>query len=259
LLFRHPYISESVLQGHYSDTGSGHWDRKAEERSDFNLALKAIKREMTTGKALDIGCHRGDFLALLPPGFQRFGLEASKEAAAHARRRGIEVQEGFTAELSKMDHRFDLITLFNIVEHLQHPLEALAAVKKLLAGGGIVIITTGNTDAFPWRLLPTAHWYLLPEHVSFFNRRWFEWAAARLDLTISQFKKFSYYRNRYKRRYVELLYFALYAIPKMTADRQRLHGIITALYPFSKSQLWTHPVKTKHWPDHALVVLKSVP
>jgi SAM-dependent methyltransferase len=124
------------------------------ERS-YDLAIENIKR-LTLGKrisVLDIGCSYGVFLKkALDQGWNAMGIEPSQNEAAFAR-------EIFKAEVSETiiegfesDQRWDVITLWDVFEHLPQPTEKLGIVKSLLADDGIVIIRVPNANGFIHRL-----------------------------------------------------------------------------------------------------------
>jgi SAM-dependent methyltransferase len=93
-------------------------------------------------RLLDVGCGTGDFLVLARDrGWQPTGIDVSERAASQARERGLEASTDWTALQSE---RFDVVTLWNVVEILHHPLAMLADVHRVLAPGGHVFLRTPN-------------------------------------------------------------------------------------------------------------------
>lgn len=110
---------------------------------------------------LDIGCSAGSFLSLLePPRFARqVGVDISGEQVAYAEthfgtpyRRFVHIPS--VAALDTVGGGFDCVTLIEVIEHLQpHEVEVLLArVGKLLAPGGLLVVTTPNYTSL-WPLL----------------------------------------------------------------------------------------------------------
>ena len=104
-------------------------------------------------RLLDVGCGTGDFLALARArGWQPTGIDLSARAAALARERGLDARTDWEG-LSAGD--FDAVTLWNVVEFLERPIETLRDVHRVLAPGGHVFIRTPNERfqlaAYHWR------------------------------------------------------------------------------------------------------------
>jgi SAM-dependent methyltransferase len=153
---------------------------------------------------------------------------------------------------------FDCITLFDVIEHLPSPLASLQKLALHLLPGGALLISTGNTDVVPWRLMRRHYWYYYTDHVSFFNPGWFDWAARRLDLSLERVKKFS--RNGGSiwgrwRQFAQCL--AFWTVQNTAKWPAVLVKLITAIYPFNRVGQWPEPPMANLWPDHILVVLKS--
>jgi len=110
-------------------------------------------RPAAGARLLDVGCGTGDFLALARArGWQPTGIDLSPRAAALARERGLDARTDWEG-LSAGD--FDAVTLWNVVEFLERPIETLRDVHRVLAPGGHVFIRTPNERfqlaAYHWR------------------------------------------------------------------------------------------------------------
>jgi len=67
---------------------------------------------------------------------------------------------------------FDAVVVFDVIEHLNEPVETLRALARLLRSGGIMLIETGDTDSPHFARTGKLDPYCgLVEHVGFFNRR----------------------------------------------------------------------------------------
>lgn len=125
------------------------------------------------GRILDIGCGRGDTLALLKSvGWNVYGLDIDAAAISIARKRGLtNVSLGTCQDLTKYpDNFFDIIRLYHVIEHLDEPGMSLRLIYKKLKKGGEVIIGTPNANSLVARLLGR-YWYNLdcPRHVYVFS------------------------------------------------------------------------------------------
>jgi len=108
--------------------------------------LDAIERLHRPGRILDVGCGTGLFLAVARRrGWQPFGIDACREALAHARAAfDLPVWEGEFADFVAEDGGFDVITGWDVIEHAREPLELLEAMRSRLAPGGLVALSTPN-------------------------------------------------------------------------------------------------------------------
>lgn len=99
------------------------------------------------GRALDVGCSTGAWLEVArQAGWDPVGVEIGDAFAQVARSRGLEVHTGTLA-----DHvptfepgSFDLVTFWDVLEHLPEPRVALEQAIGLLAPGGTVAMSVPN-------------------------------------------------------------------------------------------------------------------
>jgi len=125
-------------------------------------------------RLLDVGCSSGAFLhAAVKLGFRAEGVEPAPKAAATAQAAGLKVHQGLLQEAGYADGQFDAITLFEVIEHLQHPQELLKECRRILRPGGILLVGTGNAGSWSMAAMG-ARWEYLHiakhgGHVSFFN------------------------------------------------------------------------------------------
>ena len=142
---------------------------------------------------LDVGCFRGDFLAWLGGGWERFGIEPSPEGQRASQARGVTILGSNVTSFEPGKARFAVITLVDVVEHLPHPLDVLERLSLALVPGGSLLVFTGDTEAMTWRLAGRHYWYsLLPEHVVFLSSSWFRWAAPRLGCHIDTLRRLAH-------------------------------------------------------------------
>lgn len=103
-------------------------------------------------KLLDIGCSSGLFLdEARKAGYDVHGAELSPDTARFARSHFVlDVQTGDWRDGGFEDASFDVITLFDVIEHVPDPLGELQAIMRLLKPGGVLLQSTPNIDGlFP--------------------------------------------------------------------------------------------------------------
>lgn len=118
------------------------------------------------GRILDIGCGRGLMLATLKQaGWTVLGTQVSKNAAAYAQEvLGIEVIVGDVLEARFPSQSFDVITLYQVLEHLPNPGEYLDEIHRLLKPGGWLILEVPNAGGVEARLFGCAWLAWDPPH-----------------------------------------------------------------------------------------------
>lgn len=108
--------------------------------------LASVERHHAPGRLLDVGCGTGLFLAVARRrGWQVAGVDGSVDATRHARERfGLDVETGDFASVTSRGDRFDVVTMWDIVEHARAPVALLAAAERVLAPGGVLGLSTPN-------------------------------------------------------------------------------------------------------------------
>lgn len=108
--------------------------------------LDSLERIQAPGRLLDVGCGTGLFLAVARRrGWQPFGIDDCDEATRHAREHfGLDVASGDFAGFAAGGHRFEAITGWDIIEHSRAPVELLKTMRRCLAPGGVVGLSTPN-------------------------------------------------------------------------------------------------------------------
>ena len=83
----------------------------------------------------------------------------------------------------------DVITMFDVIEHLPQPRESLALCVRYLKPGGVIVITTGDFGSLAARWAGTK-WRLMtpPQHLWFFTQESLRRMATTLGLTMEHFE-----------------------------------------------------------------------
>jgi 2-polyprenyl-3-methyl-5-hydroxy-6-metoxy-1,4-benzoquinol methylase len=102
-------------------------------------------------RVLDVGCGNGSQLALplaMRDGFQLTGIDPDNRSIEHARKLAsqspnVTFERGRVEDLSEA-HKFDVVILSEVLEHLERPAEMLAAGVSRMNDEGILIVTVPN-------------------------------------------------------------------------------------------------------------------
>jgi SAM-dependent methyltransferase len=183
--------------------------------------LKIYKNFSKGTKVLDLGCGRGEFLAELQKrGYEVWGVDFDRNAIEVAKNHfglknvfALSFDEFF--QLPNLP-KFDIITFFEVIEHLDNPLEFIQSVNKLIKEDGLIVLSTPSRE----RMLVNAIKADFPYH---HLSRWNESAISNL------FKKINFKIIRVD--YVEQFQFLLDAL----SEKFRF-GLVMKTVKFSKDK-----------------------
>lgn len=157
--------------------------------AEYGIAKRRryVTRYKRLGTLLDVGCGTGLFLKGMKQSgcWELWGIEPSMQAAEVARQLGFRV---FTATLQEVDlpeQYFDVVTLWDVIEHLHDPASALRQIANVLKPDGILVIRTPNFESWEARLFGP-YWSGLepPRHLFVFTPRTLEAMLAKTGFRI---------------------------------------------------------------------------
>jgi len=139
----------------------------------LNKQAKAILQYKSTGKLLDIGCATGEFLHTIAnlPNWEVYGVEPSSYAGNIASTRyDIDVKTGCLEKDDFPKAYFDVVTMWNVIEHLPDPKTSLEYIHDFLKEDGVLIFNTPLLESVDARIYK-ASWigYELPRHFFVFS------------------------------------------------------------------------------------------
>lgn len=134
--------------------------------------VRDIMRFASPGRALDIGCGRGEVSILLSQfGFCCEGIDVARDVIDRLQSAAPEVVwhcGRLEAALGSLGP-FDVVTMYHVLEHVPRPLEVMGLVKRIVKRGGLVVIEVPNAGGLHARLKGRAWPYFEPGHVSYFR------------------------------------------------------------------------------------------
>lgn len=179
----YPQLTNSEIEKYYPDdyisypppiTNEKNWLRKKDRQYGVAKRRKIIEKytHRKQGRILDVGCATGIFLnEMRTHGWDAYGIEPSGFASEIAvNQLGLNVFNGYLDEASFGDHFFDVITLWDVFEHLQEPVETLKTIKRILKPDGSLVITMPNTNSWERKIFKRfwAGWDV-PRHYHIFS------------------------------------------------------------------------------------------
>lgn len=176
LVYTNPrWPAEDVLDAYTAVQDETYVEERVGREITFRHHLRNIER--ITGPAagralLDVGAYIGVFVeTALAAGWQARGIEPSEWAAAEAQRRGLDVQLGTLETSGLPSESFDVVTLWDVIEHLSDPAAELERARQLLRPGGWLVVHTMDIDAPIARLMGRRWPWLMDMHLYFFSAR----------------------------------------------------------------------------------------
>lgn len=183
LIRQNPRLAWESLKNYYSGDylsyaplikdEASRW-RRLDRRYGMWKQRRVVERFHRGGRLLDVGCGTGIFLeeALRSGRWQVTGIEPTAQAAAYARQAlGVEVHQGRFSEAALPEDSFDVITMWNVLEHLPAPVADLRHARRLLRQNGCLVFTIPNVESLEASLFGS-YWvgWDLPRHLYLFPR-----------------------------------------------------------------------------------------
>lgn len=198
--FLNPMLEGAELDSYYDSDYYGPEHQRLHGAGESLIPLfrraraKRIKKLIPPhGAVLDVGCGRGIMLAILQrEGFKCVGVERSETSARSAKLAGVEVFAGDLQDVPFERESFDMITYWQVLEHIENPLQALKRSFELLKPQGKLLLQVPNVDGFQ-SLLSRDHWFHLdpPRHLWHFNARSLDYLAQKCGFSLLKRSHFS--------------------------------------------------------------------
>ena len=167
------YYQSEEYYSHQENT-SGFIPRIYETVKGFNLKkkYKMATKGLSKGKMLEIGCGAGDFLKTMEDrGWICTGIEPSEHAKEIARKK-VKAELLNTQDINQLkSERYDLITMWHVLEHVDNLKEEVQQLQRLLKKGGRLVLALPNfksADAQYYKEFWAA--YDVPRHLNHFCR-----------------------------------------------------------------------------------------
>jgi len=165
------YSDEELKHFGYDD----YFSDKDNIQLNFSGRLKQIEKLHPKGKLLDIGCAAGFFIDLARnQGWDVKGIDLSKEAIEFGKKKlKLDVKETILRKAGFKDGSFDVVTQFDVIEHLPDPKSEIKEMGRVLKKGGLLVLTTPNIGSLAAKILGK-NWLELKrvrEHIYFFSNK----------------------------------------------------------------------------------------
>ena len=155
-----------------------------EERYQYTVKRLNLSKD---ARVLDLGCGAGYFISVLSKeGVNYKGLEVASHLVDYCQT-FHQLNVGDTPLEDEPENHYDLVTMFDVLEHLLNPIETFKTVSAKLKPGGYCVAYTPNVHSIGYELMGSKQNTLLPfEHLCFFDRRSIEFLAQKSGFVVEK-------------------------------------------------------------------------
>ena len=139
--------------------------------------IEIDKKFQNKAEILDVGCGWGLALQFFKKkGYDCYGFDPAKEAVEYGCKKGLTIKHAGLKSLDVFDgKKFDIISLFNVLEHMSDPVEVIKQIKTIIKKDGILVIDVPNEfNEFQVSGRDTHNlndwWIAPPNHLNYFSR-----------------------------------------------------------------------------------------
>ena len=136
------------------------------------IAIEKFSGEGNGRHLLDVGAYTGVFVEVAQnKGWNAIGVEPSHWAVEIANSRSLPVLEGTVYAPELIDRRFEIATLWDVIEHLSDPSAELCKIYDLLEPGGLLAVHTMDIDSLTAKVMGSRWPWLMDMHIQYFSRK----------------------------------------------------------------------------------------
>ncbi len=145
----------------------------AAREKTFDEALRGIEKHARKGSVLDVGTAGGSFLAAAKKrGWNVHGCEPNRWLASWGKRHyGIDIRPGTIFDQKYKSNSFDLVTLWDVIEHTPDPSAVLKECNRVLKERGYLVVNYPDIGSFISRLMGRKWLFLTSVHLYYFTRK----------------------------------------------------------------------------------------
>jgi len=204
LVYTNPRLEGSQILDSYVAVEDPLYLREREGRVlTFERHLRPLEKlKPPPGRLLDVGAYTGVFVEIAGRhGWEAWGIEPSHWAVGEARKRGLpHMVEGTLDSVGLPTASFDVVTMWDVIEHVTDPFLEIQHAQRLLKPGGLLVVHTMDIDSLFARVMGARWPWLMEMHIYFFSHRTLKAMLEKAGFTVI--------RAAPQGRYLRLGYFA---------------------------------------------------
>ncbi len=174
LLFVNPRVRAAAILAGYAEGDDPQYVSQMNARvRTFAGALSHVNRlKPAKGRLLDVGTAAGAFLRTArDDGWEAMGIEPNRWLARWGRDEyGVPIQVGSIDDVSTPDGHFDVVTLWDVIEHTPDPLHVLRRTRQLLKDDGLLVVNFPDIGSWIARAMGRSWPFLSSVHLYYFTR-----------------------------------------------------------------------------------------
>lgn len=145
--------------------------------------IKLLQKYKKKGSLLDIGCGNGWFLEAAKKFYEVEGMEKNKSLVNFTRNK---LKINVYNNVKEINKKYDIITLFDVIEHVASPPDFVTLLHKLLNKNGIILFYTPNKDSIGFRYMKDkSNLVIPPYHITYLNRKSFNYISKKFTVVYS--------------------------------------------------------------------------
>jgi len=194
VIYENPrYPEEAILRGYESYDQQAHDSQHEMRVNSFYRSLVGLKKNLppTGSKVLDIGTAGGGFLeAATRFGYDAVGIEPSHFMVEQGKKKGLNIIQGVLKDKVFPEASFDLVCLWDVLEHVTNPLNVLQVARKIVKPGGILLINYPDIGTWMAKLAGKKFWWILSVHMVHFDRRSIRYICEKAGFNVLHYQDY---------------------------------------------------------------------
>ena len=169
------WSGNDILEAYTAVTDDTYVEERAGRELTFQKHLRSMEKRLgeANGRSLlDVGAYIGVFVeTAAAAGWQACGVEPSEWAAKMAQQQGLQVIHGTQDAPELAGKQFDVVTMWDVIEHVADPSAEIAKAFNLLEPGGWLVVHTMDIDSLMARIMKGRWPWLMDMHIHYFSQK----------------------------------------------------------------------------------------
>lgn len=193
LVYVNPQLENRFIQSSYENSpAEGYLSQASLRKMTFKHSLREIEKYAPRkGALLDVGCASGLFLqAAREQGWEVQGVEVCRWLIENAPPGCAPyIKVGTLKQANYPSESFDIVTLWDVLEHLTDPKAELHEIHRVLKKGGVLVINFPDIDSLSSKLTRQAWWHLVSVHLYYFSTKTLSSLLSQTGFSVIAHKK----------------------------------------------------------------------